>query len=65
MCPRCKESVRTEIFEQHVQEMNCLISKPESDANRCPLCHLDIGPGPIGWKRHLVYEGCPNNERTV
>jgi len=64
-CPRCKQAIHVDVYEQHSNEMNCLIAKPESEANRCPLCGTDTGPGVIGWKRHLVYEGCPNNERTA
>jgi len=64
-CPRCKEAVSTSDYKQHIEEMSCLPSQPGNVSNRCPLCHQDAPPGPQGWKRHLVSEGCPNNERTI
>eukprot|EP01015_Nassula_variabilis_P021377 TRINITY_DN3795_c0_g1_i6.p1 TRINITY_DN3795_c0_g1~~TRINITY_DN3795_c0_g1_i6.p1 ORF type:complete len:152 (+),score=37.37 TRINITY_DN3795_c0_g1_i6:86-541(+) len=62
-CPRCKESVSVMEFDDHVEEMGCIPSKAQTVASRCPLCHQDIPPGEEGWKKHLVKEGCPNNER--
>ena len=64
-CPRCKEAIPTSEFKQHTDEMSCLQSSPLSVAQRCPLCHQDIPPDEMGWKRHLISEGCPNNDRTV
>ena len=64
-CPRCKEAVHVSEYKQHTEEMSCLQGSPLSVAQRCPLCHQDIPPGDLGWKRHLISEGCPNNERTV
>ena len=65
-CPRCKEAVHVRDFEQHLDEALCNVAKPPSSANRCPLCHQDIKPaGPEGWKRHLLVDICPNNERHV
>lgn len=43
--------------------MSCIPGKPRELANRCPLCHEDVGPFEIGWKRHLITEGCPNSQR--
>lgn len=63
-CPRCKEAIHSNNYKQHTDEMACLPNKPLNVANRCPLCHSDIMPGEMGWKSHLISEGCPNNERT-
>jgi centrosomal protein CEP104 len=63
-CPRCKESVHIDEFEQHVEEQACLAAKPPSKANRCSLCHDDVDPGPSGWIKHIITEGCPNNDRS-
>lgn len=62
-CPRCREAIHVIEFKNHTEEMTCLPCKPAELANRCPLCHEDIPPGELGWKRHLIHEGCPNNER--
>ena len=64
-CPRCKEPVHTEDYKQHTEEMSCLQSQQPTRANRCPLCHMDIPPGEMGWKQHLLVQGCPNSERTA
>lgn len=63
-CPRCKEAIHANNYKQHTEEMACLQNKPANVANRCALCHSDIMPGELGWKNHLISEGCPNNERT-
>lgn len=63
-CPRCKEAIHANNYKQHTDEMACLPNKPTNVANRCPLCHTDIMSGDLGWKNHLISEGCPNNERT-
>ena len=63
-CPRCKEAIHSNNYKQHSDEMACLPNKATNVANRCPLCHTDIMPGDMGWKSHLISEGCPNNERT-
>jgi centrosomal protein CEP104 len=63
-CPRCREAVHIDEFEMHVEEQACLSSKPSSKANRCPLCHDDVGAGVEGWKAHILEEGCPNNDRS-
>lgn len=64
-CPRCKEAVHMDEYKQHTEEMSCLQTQPLTKANRCPLCHQDIPPGEGGWKRHLLVDACPNNERTL
>ena len=63
-CPRCKEAIHMDEYEQHVEEQACLAAKPPSRANRCPLCHDDVDPGPTGWMKHILTEGCPNNDRS-
>lgn len=63
-CPRCKEAIHMDEFEQHVEEQACLAAKPPSRANRCPLCHDDVDPGQAGWLKHILTEGCPNNDRS-
>lgn len=64
-CPQCKEAVHVSEYKQHTEELECLRASPLNVANRCPLCHQDIPPGETGWKKHLINEGCPNNDRTV
>lgn len=64
-CPRCKEAVHMDEYKQHTEEMSCQVQQPPSKANRCPLCHQDIPPGDLGWRKHLLNDGCPNNERTI
>lgn len=63
-CPRCREAVHIDEYEIHIEEQACLQSKPSSKANRCPLCHDDVGAGVEGWKGHILEEGCPNNDRS-
>ena len=63
-CPRCKESVHKDIYDDHVTDKSCNISKPAKAANRCPMCHSDIKPGESGWKKHLIDERCTGNPRT-
>lgn len=63
-CRRCKESIRIEVLQKHEANQVCLPWKPPSQANRCPLCHKDIGPGERGWKTHLMSKKCPANERN-
>ncbi|EAR95577.1 centrosomal protein, putative (macronuclear) [Tetrahymena thermophila SB210] len=64
-CPRCKEAISVTEYNDHVKEKSCLPHKSPSVANRCPLCHQDIEQGPEGWRKHLVVQGCPNNERST
>ena len=64
-CPRCKEAIAAQFFEQHVRRNTCLEAKPTAAANRCPLCHSDVAPGDQGWLTHLVHEGCPKSTRAV
>lgn len=63
-CSRCKEAIHMDEYEQHVEEQACLAAKPASKANRCPLCHDDVDPGQNGWMKHILTEGCPNNDRS-
>jgi hypothetical protein len=63
-CKRCKESIRLEIYQSHIEAEHCLPWKPPSQANRCPLCHENIAPGDRGWKAHLMQKKCTANERN-
>ena len=63
-CSRCKEAIHIDEFEQHVEEQSCLAAKPPSRANRCPLCHEDVDPEPSGWIKHIITDGCSNNDRS-
>ncbi|CAG9321572.1 unnamed protein product [Blepharisma stoltei] len=63
-CPRCKEAIHADEFEQHVEEQSCYAAKPPKIATRCPLCHEDVEPGIEGWKNHILTQGCPNNDRS-
>ena len=63
-CPRCKEAIHIDEYEQHNEEQACLAAKPPSKANRCPLCHDDVDPVQTGWLKHILTEGCPNNDRS-
>ncbi|XP_070562065.1 centrosomal protein of 104 kDa-like isoform X2 [Ptychodera flava] len=63
-CPRCHEAIEKSILDKHVQEKSCAVAKPKDQANRCPMCHLNIAPGEEGWKKHLMgRDGCKNNPR--
>ena len=63
-CPRCGEAIAAMYFDQHVQRNSCLPAPAENVAQRCPLCHRDIGPFEDGWHEHLLEgEGCPKNPR--
>ena len=67
MCNDCNMYyLKTEI-EQHRKKGNHIkeASSPEGPHNHCPLCHEDIGPTEFAWKRHLIYIGCSQNERTT
>jgi centrosomal protein CEP104 len=63
-CPRCKEAILLDELDMHVDENACLPFKPLAKANRCPLCHDDVDAGPQGWLKHILTEGCPNNDRN-
>jgi len=64
-CPRCREAVHLNDFKAHTDRLICLAAKVANVAGRCHLCHQDIPPGEKGWHKHLLVDGCPNNERTV
>lgn len=64
-CKRCKESISTEIYDEHTSALACAPWKPVSQANRCPLCHKDIGAGEKGWRQHLMTKKCTGNERNT
>ena len=64
-CTRCKEAINMDEFENHLEENACLPAKHPSKANRCPLCHDDVDPGQSGWLKHILSEGCPNNDRNL
>ena len=49
-CKRCRESIHVDEYAQHTASLDCLPRKPASQANRCPLCHKDIGAGERGWR---------------
>ena len=57
-CPRCKEAISLKNYKQHVDELECDPFKNLNEANRCPLCHVDIPPNDLGWKQHLLTETC-------
>ena len=64
-CPRCKEPVLKRDYDLHTSEKLCIPAKNKEVANRCPLCHLDVTPsGKVGWEKHFLSDGCPNNPRT-
>lgn len=63
-CKRCRESISVAEFEQHDKAQTCMPWKPLGQANRCPLCHKDIGAGEKGWRQHLMTKRCFANERN-
>lgn len=63
-CPRCKQAVLREEYDDHIKKMACAPARRPEEASRCPLCATDIPPGPEGWTIHIMRDGCPNNERT-
>lgn len=49
-----------EEFNSH----NCV--KPKQNGVRCKLCGEGVYPNnEMGWKNHLIKEGCPNNNRST
>jgi centrosomal protein CEP104 len=64
-CPRCHECVSENGYEDHIRLSACREAKSPDEANRCPLCHMDIPPGEKGWKYHLLWPpGCTAHYRT-
>ena len=63
-CKTCKEAFHKDEIEAHQTLNKCLMQKATSLANRCPLCHKDIGPLEKGWKDHLLGKTCPKNDRN-
>ncbi|KAF1328219.1 Centrosomal protein, partial [Globisporangium splendens] len=63
-CPRCREAITAKFYDKHVGLDDCLPCRHPKKANRCSLCHEDIGPGKAGWREHLFEESCPNNPRN-
>ena len=43
-CPRCKEAIKTSVFDRHVKTATCTITRG-SNSNRCPLCHVTVPAG--------------------
>ncbi|XP_077998414.1 centrosomal protein of 104 kDa-like [Glandiceps talaboti] len=63
-CPRCHEAVEKAQLDRHVHEKSCPPAKNKDQANRCPLCHMNIAAGEEGWKKHLMgKDGCKSNPR--
>ena len=63
-CPRCKEAIHLDELDMHIAEQACLPFRPASKSSRCPLCHDDVDAGASGWLKHILTEGCPNNDRN-
>eukprot|EP00796_Vickermania_ingenoplastis_P004136 gene4136-2978_t len=51
-CPRCREAVRAEDLEQHVDAQACIEHVPTHSV--CPLCHGRFRSGMEGWRKHLT-----------
>ncbi|NXY54747.1 CE104 protein, partial [Callaeas wilsoni] len=65
-CPRCREAVPRDELPRHVKSRICNPAKPESVANRCPLCHENFPPGEEAWRSHLMdKDGCKMNQRRT
>ena len=56
-CPRCKEAIPNELYDEHVKSNKC--NKYKKNCNRCPLCHEDIPLSKDAFFRHLTIDGCP------
>ena len=56
-CPRCKEAIPSELYDEHVKSNKC--NKYKKNCNRCPLCHEDIPLSKDAFFRHLTIDGCP------
>lgn len=62
-CTICGEAIAIQYFDSHMERASC---KPTiKGAQRCPLCHTDVVGGEAGWRRHIMEEGCPANDRQV
>ncbi len=57
LCPKCKEAIPSETFEEHVKKNKC--NEYKKNCNRCPLCHGDIPLSKDAFYTHLIKEGCP------
>eukprot|EP01022_Parablepharisma_sp_SALTPOND_P015298 TRINITY_DN214_c0_g1_i1.p2 TRINITY_DN214_c0_g1~~TRINITY_DN214_c0_g1_i1.p2 ORF type:complete len:889 (+),score=112.15 TRINITY_DN214_c0_g1_i1:7443-10109(+) len=61
-CPVCHEAVLKSELDMHVEEGACKTANTQ--AIRCPLCHMDVSPATIEmWRDHILVKQCPNNER--
>jgi centrosomal protein CEP104 len=67
LCEECGLHYQRGEYEDHKKKGQHV--QPEEDEagphQFCPLCHVDIGSGNIAWRRHLIYDGCRNNDRTM
>ena len=60
-CETCFDAVRTHDYSKHKLQEHC---KRSFDGNekKCPLCHYVVvvmSIEEIGWKKHLLEQGCP------
>lgn len=61
-CPRCREAVRADDLQVHVEAAACIEYVPTHSV--CPLCHGRFKSGMEAWRKHLtVQPGCVNNPR--
>ena len=59
-CPRCKMPIKR-FYKEHVKAKKCQPAGDPGLVQRCPLCLEDIPKGGIGWKDHLIHQGCRRN----
>lgn len=63
-CGTCGDAVLRAQLPAHEKAGKCKAQPDPAVANRCPLCHKDIGPEKEGWLQHLLDQGCSANPRT-
>eukprot|EP01065_Artemidia_motanka_P027716 TRINITY_DN3290_c0_g2_i1.p1 TRINITY_DN3290_c0_g2~~TRINITY_DN3290_c0_g2_i1.p1 ORF type:complete len:981 (+),score=385.15 TRINITY_DN3290_c0_g2_i1:304-3246(+) len=60
-CPRCREAVHADSYEEHVAAGSCI---PHDEAVAvCVLCQARLPATEEGWEQHLLHDGCPRNPR--
>ena len=65
-CEDCNLYYLKSDYLEHQKKGKHVETKEDAEGEHlhCPLCYQGIGPGEVAWRRHLIYIGCGQNERT-
>ena len=65
-CKECNMHYLKNEFPAHQKKGNHVevTGEGENAHQFCPLCYQELEPGDHAWIQHLVFRGCPQNERT-